>query len=197
MIDAQEVTERVAAGVGVSPLPTATARVDATPGSSRAVGVIEVPEQPDRVVTTWATVGASRFASGYRTNDGRPIGVEFIAAVGAGLTVFGDVVAAAAFQVGPPNDVRPGTVYRNAVKDRYPEASTPHLLSVPPFLWSEFFPYSDEDVYVTWLQLIPVSEDEAEFCVTRGFGALDEAFERAQPDLFSIERPSVELPRGQ
>lgn len=197
MIDAQKVTDRVAAGVGVSSLPSATTRVDATPGSSRAVGMIELPDQPDMGVTTWATVEASRFASGYRTNDGRPIGVEFIAAVDAGLTLFGDAVAAAAFQVGPPNDVRPGTVYRNAVKDRYPEASTPHLMSVPPFLWAEFIPYSDEDVYVTWLQLIPVSEAEAEFCLSRGFGALDEAFERAQPDLFSIDRLSVELPRGQ
>lgn len=194
MIDSYEVVARVAAGLGVASVPTPMTRT--TVDRAKKIGMIEVPDCPQSGVTSWATVAASFFPSGYRTPDDRPISVEFVAGVDSRWRFIGDAVAACAFEVGEPNDVRPGTVYRNAIGDRHAEATTPHLMSVPPFLWNRFESYSDDDVYVTWLQLVPVTEDEAAYCLAHGFDALDEVFMREQPDLFSIERQGVRLPEG-
>lgn len=192
MIDSYQVVATVAAGLGLATVPTPMTR--ATADGAKKIGMIEVPDSPQAGVTTWATVAASFFPSGYRTPDDRPISVEFVAGIDSRWRFIGDAVAACAFEVGPPNDVRPGTVYRNAIGDRHPQATTPHLMSVPPFLWNSFASYSDDDVYVTWLQLVPVTEEEAAYCLAHGFDALDELFGREQPDLFSIERESVRLP---
>lgn len=73
---------------------------------------------------SWATVAASFFPSPYRTPDGRPVCVEFVAAADSRWDRVGDTLAAAAFAVGPGNDVRPGTVYRDAVRGTHPTAAT-------------------------------------------------------------------------
>ncbi|WP_163542094.1 suppressor of fused domain protein [Occultella kanbiaonis] len=191
MIDSYDVVSRVAAGLGVTAVPAPMTR--ASGDGAKKIGMVEVPDCPQTGVTAWATVAASFFPSGYRTRDGRPIGVEFVAGLDSRWTLLGDAVAACAFQIGEPNEVRPGTVYRSAIGNCYPQASTPHLMSVPPFLWNSFESYSDADVHVTWLQLVPVTQEEAAHCLAHGFDALGDVFAREQPDLYSIERQSVRL----
>lgn len=193
MIDSYDVVSHVAAALGVSSVPAPGTRVSAD--GAKKVGMVEVPDSPDRGLTTWATVAASNFASGYRTPDGRPLGVELVAGIDSRWTFMGDAVAACAFQIGEPNQVRPGTVYRDAIGNRFAQAATPHLMSIPPFLWGPFESYSDPDIHVTWLQLVPITEDEAAYCLAHGFDALDAVFMKEQPDVHSIERPSVCLPR--
>ncbi|WP_229051478.1 suppressor of fused domain protein [Aeromicrobium sp. Leaf350] len=189
MIDSYEVVHRVSGALGLASVPPPMTRSD----GERKIGMVEVPDSPTRGVTTWATVAASFFPTGYRTPDGRPIGVEMVAGIDSRWSFVGDAVAACAFQIGEPNEVRPGTIYRGAIGDRFTEASTPHLMSVPPFLWGSFESFSDPDIHVTWLQLVPVTDAEADYCLKHGFDAIGDAFDRGQPDLFSIERRSVSL----
>ena len=104
-------------------------------------------------------------------------------------------IAACAFELKPDVDVRPGTVYRGVVERSYSPVTTPHLFSVAPFLWDEpFEPFDDDDVHVTWLQLVPITDAEAAYAKSHGADALEAAFMQAQPDVFSITRESVPLP---
>lgn len=189
MIDSYDVVGRIAAAVELPSVPTPMTRTSAD--GARKIGMVEVPDSPVRGVTTWATVAASFFPTGLRTPDGRPLGVELVAGIDSRWDLVGNAVAACAFEIGEPNGVRPGTVYRNAIGNQYPDATTPHLMSVPPFLWQPFESFSDADIHVTWLQLVPITDDEADYCLARGFDALGEVFDHGQPDLYSIERPSV------
>lgn len=190
MINSYEVVARTLAGFQAEPGDAPTKRV--TPDGARAVGILEVSDCPARGVVSWATVDASAFETPFRTPDGRAVRVEFVAAVDGTLDRFGDAVAACAFEIAPSIDVKPDTVYRDAVSNRYPDTTTPHLFSVSPFLWDgEFQPYGDDDVHVTWLQLVPITDEEAEFVAAQGARALEDAFMRAQPDLFAIDRDSV------
>ncbi|MGW8482219.1 suppressor of fused domain protein [Microbacterium sp. NPDC055903] len=192
MINPYEIVARVLAGFQAEPGEPPTKR--STVDESRAVGVLLVPDCPVRGVDSWATVEASAFETPFRTPDGRGVRVEFVAAVDARLDRFGDAVAAAAFAIDPANDVKPGTVYRDAVSKIYASATTPHLFSVSPFVWgANFVAYDDEDVHVTWLQLVPITQAEAAFVATNGPAALEDAFMRAQPDLFAVDRGSVPL----
>lgn len=192
MINPYEIVARVLAGFEAEPGEPPTKRT--TADGSRAVGVLRVPECPARGVDSWATVEASRFETPFRTPDGRAVRVEFVAAIDARHDRFGDALAASAFEIDPANDVKPGTVYRDAVARAYPETTTPHLYSVPPFIWgSQIASYDDDEVHVTWLQLVPITDAEAQVVAEQGSAALEAAFDRAQPDLFAIDRASVPL----
>lgn len=192
MINPYEIVARVLAGFEAEPGEPPTKRT--TADEARAVGILHVQDSPARGVDSWATVEASAFETPFRTPDDRAVRIEFVAAVDARLERFGDAVAACAFEIDPANDVKPGTVYRNAVSNLYPSATTTHLFSVSPFVWgADFQQYDDDDVHVTWLQLVPITAEEADLVSERGAGALEDAFMRAQPDLFSIDRASVPL----
>lgn len=192
MIDSHEVIARVLAGFAAEPHERPTTRT--TPDGARRIGMLRIPDCPDTGLSSWATVEASAFETPFRTPDKRPVRLEFVAALDDRLDRFGDAVAACAFAIGPENDVKPGTVYRDAVSRLYPTASTPHLMSVAPFVWNaEIAPYNDEDAHVTWLQLVPVTKREADFVAERGAGALEDVFVREQPDLFTVDRPDVNL----
>lgn len=190
MINPYEIVARVLAGFEADPGEPPTKRT--TADEARAVGILRVAGSPARGVDSWATVEASAFETPFRTPDGRPVRIEFVAAADSRLDRFGDAVSACAFEIDPVNDIKPGTVYRKAVSRTYPDATTPHLFSVSPFVWgAEFAQYDDDDVHVTWLQLVPITAEEAELVAARGAGALEDAFMRAQPDLFAIDRTSV------
>lgn len=192
MINSYEVVARVLAGFQAEPGDAPTKRT--TADGARAVGILKVEDCPARGVVSWATVEASAFETPFRTPDGRAVRVEFVAAVDGALDRFGDAVASCVFEIDPANDVKPGTVYRDAVSNRYPSTTTPHLFSVSPFVWdAEFSQYDDDDVHVTWLQLVPITAEEADLVSERGARALEDAFQRAQPDLFAIDRASVPL----
>lgn len=190
MINSHEIVARVLAGFQADPGDPPTKRT--TGDEARAVGILRVVDSPAQGVDSWATVDASAFETPFRTPDGRPVRVEFVAAVDGRLDRFGDAVAACAFEIDPANDIKPGTVYRKAVSRTYSAATTPHLFSVSPFVWgAEIATYDDDDAHVTWLQLVPITDDEAELVSAHGSGALEDAFMRAQPDLFAIDRASV------
>ena len=190
MIDPREIVARTLDGFEATPADPPGTRTSAEGG--RGVGMLHVPDCPAGGLSSWATVQASDFETPLSTRDGRPVRVEFVAAADAGLDQFGDAVAACAFAIDPGHDIRPGTVYRNALAHRYPSATTPHLFSVIPFVWdSRFASYDDDDVHVTWLQVVPITEPEAQLVAERGASALEDAFDRAQPDLFTIDRASV------
>lgn len=192
MINPYEIVARVLAGFEAGPGEPPTKR--STADQTRAVGILHVPDSPASGVDSWATVEASAFETPFRTPDGRGVRVEFVAAIDGRHDRFGDAVAACAFEIDPANDVKPGTVYRGAVAKTYPEATTPHLFSVSPFVWGAAFAvYDDDEVHVTWLQLVPITEAEAQLVASHGAGALAAAFDRAQPDLFALDRASVRL----
>ncbi|MGF3053101.1 suppressor of fused domain protein [Microbacterium sp. YY-03] len=195
MIDQFEVLDRILTAVGAE--PTEPPMKYSTRDESRSVGILAVPDCPQRGITTWATIGASTFETPVRRQDDLPIRVEFVAAVDARLENFAVSVSACAFALGADVRVGPGTIYRDVVSPIHPATTTPHLFSVPPFVWAnEFESIEGDDAYITWLQLVPITDDEAAFAAERGSDALGEVFMKTQPDFFSFERVSALLPEA-
>lgn len=195
MIDQFEVLDRILTAVGAE--PTEPPMKYSTRDESRSVGILAVPDCPQRGITTWATIGASTFETPVRRQDDLPIRVEFVAAVDARLENFAVSVSACAFALGVDVRVGPGTIYRDVVSPIHPATTTPHLFSVPPFVWAnEFESIEGDDAYIIWLQLVPITDDEAAFAAEHGSDALEDVFMKTQPDFFSFERVSALLPEA-
>lgn len=189
MIQPHTLLHRVASSFGTDRFTQPMTRQ--SPDGQKQVGITGVIDWPTPGVSSWATLSASEFPTPYRTPGGESVRVEFVAAIDARWGSIGDAIASCAFQLSESNDARPGTIYRDAIGNRNANATTPHLLSVSPFLWGDFPPYIADNLHVTWLQLVPITEAEAQYCLEHGFAALEERFSQTQPDLYSIERLSV------
>lgn len=83
-------------------------------------------------------------------------------------------------------------MYPNVVKMYYPKLNMKHVMFVSPFLWDENLASFDfEDKYVSWLQAIPISEDEYVYAEKNGSEALEDLLEEAGVDTMDLNRPSV------
>jgi hypothetical protein len=160
--------------------------------SGHVVGGFSVPDCPDAGLTSWSTVAASFFDTGYRTARGTPMTVEFVGCAGSSWDRFGTALAFCAFVVADGGPSRYGSVVRGAFSHAGPDVTTPHGFIVAPFCWQRAFaPYEDAEVHTTWMQVVPITDEEAAFAEDRTGDALEDLFERSQPDLFDLGRASL------
>lgn len=191
MIDSLLARDQSLAGFGRPGVEPVIGRYE-TAESGHSVGAFSVADCPDQGLTSWSTVGASFIDAGYRTAEGKPVTSEFIGCAGSNWDRFGTALAFCAFYVADGGPSRYGTVVRGAFQHAGTGITTQHGLIVAPFCWESDFPsYEDSDVYTTWLQVAPITNEEATFAEQRGGDALEDLFEQRQPDLFDLSRSSL------
>lgn len=142
---------------------------------------------------SYATLDLSRFPTNVATEDGRPIRSELITVGRADYRTLADVLAQCAFAVASGAfHLTPNTIVPNAVRAADPDRNTKHLLLVVPFVWPDLEILVDlEDDVTTWLQAVPITDDELEFAGRVGVDELFARLERAGADVTDVDRPSV------
>ncbi|OZD55568.1 hypothetical protein CH252_06855 [Rhodococcus sp. 06-1477-1B] len=191
MIDSYIARDRSLVGFGRPGLEPFIGKYQ-TAESGHSVGGFAVADCPDGGLTSWSTVGASFIDTEYRTAAGKPVTSEFVGCAGSDWERFGGGLAFCAFYVADGGPSRYGTVIRGAFQHAGADVTTQHGFIVPPFCWENEFPaYEDEDVYTTWLQVVPITDEEAAFAEARDGDALEDLFEQRQPDLFDLGRASL------
>jgi hypothetical protein len=143
-------------------------------------------------VTSYATVGLSDAPI---LKDGRPIDVrtEFVGACATAIDDFDRCLATAAFCVINSGwFVAPGTVFPGIFEMHDASRTMKHCLFVPPFLWDDRIQTLQlETKAVAWLLAVPISEQELRLAETEGVVRLEQLLEKAQIDMFDLQRPSI------
>lgn len=191
MSDSSIILDTAAKGLGDLDASTISVRKFSSADDSSHVGVFAVVDHPERGVTSWGTVGMSFFDNGVSTRDDRALTVELVAAAGSSWTIVGDGLARCALLVADGQSCTPNSVFRDAFKSASDPVTTPHAVFIAPFLWSRFTAIELDDLVVTWLQAVPVTEAEAAYALERGVDALTTVWEREQPDLYDLSRAST------
>lgn len=156
------------------------------------VDVLSSSNSPVGGVTSVGSIGLSEHTIGLTIVE-KPLRVEVVGACASTIDVFANVLATCAFHViNSAHPCSPGVVFADAVSMYVPNASMKHVLLVPPFLWHTSFGTMDlPGKKVTWLQMIPISDQERAFASENGTDALETLFEERQIDVFDLYRASV------
>lgn len=159
---------------------------------SSSVDLLECADRPTPGVTSCSTLGLSDHPL---VQDGAeyPARLEIVGASATDNELFGNVITSAAFAI--INDQLfccPGAVFPGLVEHYYPDLTTKHLFFVPPFLWQDELPTMRlATKTVAWLLAVPITDAEAAYAGQHGAEALEDLFERAQIDLFDLDRDSA------
>jgi len=155
------------------------------------LNLVECVNVPQRGVTSYATVGMSRFDNAARAN-GKDLRVELVAAAGSNWEVIKSGLVGSALNVASgEHQIWPDTIFPNVMSGFDQTVSVPHALFVTPFLWSDIQDLESDDQIITWLMMVPISERELLFAEERGVDALNARLVEAQPDVFDLMRPST------
>lgn len=149
--------------------------------------------------TSYSTVDMARFPTNVADDRGRAVSTELITAGRTGQRAFSDVLAACAFAVaGGSLHVTPLAMIPDAVGASAPGHTMRHVLLVPPFLWPELQIVVEEEDgdggdgrVTTWLQAVPISDEEFRYASDHGAQSLFDRLERAGADVSDLDRASV------
>lgn len=187
MTDLAAVAARLASAFGDTG-PSTLGRYP-SPDSDRVVDVATWAGHPAPGLTSYATVGMSRFDNRMTIPTGE-LRVELVAAVQDRWELMTDVLCELAFAVGSGETfVQPGRVFTNVPHLRS-STTTPNVLFWDPFLWHlPSLPLGATTV--AWLMVVPISNAEAKLAAEHGPEALLDEFDRLTPDIHDLGRPSA------
>lgn len=146
----------------------------------------------DSKVRFYGTVGLSDYPT---FQDGKefPTRVEILGAAYSEEKYFPNILATIAFHsIREKFFCSPDSVLENAVLMYDAQATLPHVLFSPPYLWEDKLrTLKFENKTVAWVLAIPISEKELQYREKNGTQALEELLEKNEANIFDLHRKSV------
>ena len=149
-------------------------------------------DRPYEGISSYSTIGLSGYSIDLKTEDNKELRVEFIGACDSSSDMFANIISSCAFNIiSDKYSCNPGTVFPCVVSEYYPDIEMRHIYFTAPFLWENIHNLEFDDVIVTWLMAIPISDNEFGFLINNGSDQLEALFEDKDIDVFDINRKSV------
>lgn len=192
MFTARQITRHTMTAFGVA--PSVEPKILLSPGGEEglpSLNLIECDNIPQFGVTSYATIGMSQYTN-LSTGGGKNLGVELLAAAGSNWKVIQSGLIGSALNIASgKHSIWPDTIFPDVMSGFDQAVSVPHALFVLPFLWNDIEDLESDDLVITWLMMVPVSDQEFLFAELNGVQALNARLLEAQPDVFNLMRPSV------
>lgn len=157
-----------------------------------SVAILRCDGAPQEGVSSFATVNLSdhAIAAGGGPGDLR---VEIVGASATRTREFPNVISTCAFSVIKDGwAIAPGAIFPDVVAMYGISRTLRHVLFAPPTLWGDGpTTIRFEAKTVAFLMAVPISERERAYAEENGSDALEALFERAQIDVYDIDRPCV------
>lgn len=158
-----------------------------------AVPILSCVDRPCDGVTSFSTVGLSDYPMIKENGSEFPVRLEIAGACASKDELFPNVIASVAFSIMRTKKLCfPGAVLEEYVGEYFQMTTVPHLYFSAPFLWEDSLKTLECGTKnVSWLMVIPISDNELKFLTLNGDDALESLFEKKQIDIFDLNRPSV------
>jgi hypothetical protein len=158
------------------------------------IDIVTCADSPQDGINSYCTLALSDFPAFDADGKQLSFGIEIVSACESTAKTFVNALSTCAFNIIKDRmAVYPGVVFPR-VLDLYRGLSTTlsHAFLTDPFLWDDAFVSRKlESKTVAFLQMVPISEQEFQFLLKNGANALEDEFERAQIDVYDINRPSA------
>lgn len=124
-------------------------------------------------------------------NGERQLRVEILGACDIRIDCFENILCTVAFEIMDAHECYPGYIVENVIPLYIPDSDMKHVLLVTPFVWENAKTIVLDDRYITWLQIVPISENEYRYAMLNGVNELIDLFEEKDIDIYDIYRESV------
>jgi hypothetical protein len=157
-----------------------------------SVDLLSCAEAPAPGLTSYSTVTLSNHPL---LSAGRefPVRVELVGACDSSVEGFANaLVTAALFVIKDKWFCRPGVVFETLLSMYSLSETMEHLYFTAPSQWPDLDTNLElPSRKVTWLWAIPISETESRFVAEHGGDRFESLLEKAEADVFDINRASV------
>lgn len=153
------------------------------------IDIVTSTESIYREVAVHNTIGLFKTDIGL-TVDERSLRVELISVGDRDDDLMAEIMATVAFEIMDSGSCYRGKIYKNAVAVYDATYDAKHIILLDPVFW-EYEPLKVEDYIITWLLLIPISDEELRFLEENGIPALEELLSEQSTDITNRKRKSI------
>lgn len=138
----------------------------------------------------YATIGLNEFDGGV-TSGNVAVRIELIAVAPANSEYMGNIIASTAFEVIDNGSFRYGDIIQNVVETYVTETNLKHAVLVSPVYWDNYTPYTADGVSVSWLMIIPITDEEMKYINANGIDAFERKLAECSVDILDMKRDSL------
>lgn len=186
MSESQQILEAVESGFGGKALEFQVIHVS----RKFEITTLIVPGKPEPELCSISTSGLWH-TQGNILYPGTPTRYELTGVFEINREGAREIVAAAAFKIMRTQRLpRPGQVFLNIVHEWYPKASVPHVYITEAHEWTfpALQPFRLGPVQVKFLQIIPITDSEAQLVEEQGGTTLEEHLLGAATSIWDLRR---------
>lgn len=155
------------------------------------IDILTSTDRPYRGVISYATIGLSEYEIGLLSNN-KDLRVELLGACDEKDEFFANILATTAFEIMKKKKCIYGDIIQNVISEYYSiDYEMKHVYLMNPFLWEGFETFELENREIAWLLIVPISEQEKDYAIANGWEALEDIFEKADIDIFNLNRKSI------
>ena len=121
------------------------------------------------------------------TSQNKSLRVELISIARDKDERWANIISSAAFDIMKKHDCQYGSIIQGVIKEYY-DGNLEDVLLISPSYWTKYKVIEENDMFIAWLQLIPIAEKEREYILKNGIAPFLEIMEKARVDITDMER---------
>lgn len=139
---------------------------------------------------TCATIGMNEIETGLKQGK-KKVRFELIALGKSNLFKLENILATTAFEIRDKKICQYGMVIPDVVRKYIKSTNMEHILLLSPTFWERYAPLEEEEEVVSWLLLVPISNDEAVYIQKHGVEQFKSLLEEKNVDISDYNRESI------
>ena len=158
--------------------------------NQNSIDILSTYKDMDTIMS-YATIGLSDNPL-FINNKESNVYLELVGAMDKNIDCFANIMATVVFNIiNSKFSCYPGAIYNDVVEMYNCSTSMQHIMFVSPFVWQDKLTTQHfGNRSITWLQIIPISEEERQYARDKGVDKLEEMLERNNADIYDINRKS-------
>lgn len=156
----------------------------------KSVDILSCIDRPYTGVSSYATIGLSDHDIGI-LSENKELRLELLGACDIKEDLFPNILSTVVFEIMDMDKYGYGQIILNVISQYIYDCEMKHVYLMNPFLWDGFKTIEFKDRKVTWLLIIPISNEEKDYAVANGWHALETKFEEVEIDIFNLRRKSI------
>ncbi|MEG0314958.1 MAG: suppressor of fused domain protein [Erysipelotrichaceae bacterium] len=156
----------------------------------KSIDILICMDVPQKGIQSCASIGLNNTDIGLHIGE-QKLRVEILGACDKQINEFGNIIASVAFNIMDSNKCYPGYIVEDIINQYIPESHMKHVLLTDPFLWKKEKNISVENLCISLLMIVPISDEEFDYVKKKGVDALEKQFEEKEIDIYNIYRKSI------
>ena len=157
---------------------------------SLSIDITYCKDAPQEGFVSCSTIGLYDVDCGWTLKEKR-LRAEIMATSDDVDGPIGNILSIVAFAVMDTRKCYPGMVLEDIIADYVSDSDMRHVMLTTNLLWDEIEDIKLDDIHITWLMVLPISQSEYEYAQKHDCKQLEEIFFEKDIDVTNLHRESV------